>query len=67
MEENKGKIAYFAGIDQCKFKQKVIPGDTLKLEAKVINRKGLIGIAEGIASVEGKVVCQAILKFAIER
>lgn len=67
MEENKGKIAYFAGIDQCKFKQKVIPGDTLRLEAKVINRRGPIGIAEGIATVEGKVVCQAVMKFAVER
>lgn len=65
MEENKGKLAYFAGIDKCKFKQKVIPGDTLKLEATVVNRKGPIGIAEGIASVNGKVVCHAVLKFAI--
>ena len=67
MEENKGKLAYFAGIDKCKFKKKVIPGDTLKLEAKVINKKGPIGIAEGIASVDGNVVCIAILKFAIEQ
>jgi len=67
MEENKGKIAYFAGIDQCKFKQKVIPGDTLRLEAKVIKRKGPMGIAEGIATVDGKIVCQAVMKFAVER
>ena len=67
MEENKGKIAYFAGIDKCKFKQKVIPGDTLRLEAKVINKKGPLGVAEGIATVEGKIVCQAVMKFAIER
>jgi len=65
MEENKGKLAYFAGIDKCKFKQKVIPGDTLRLESKVINKKGPIGIAEGTASVNGKIVCQAVMKFAI--
>ncbi len=67
MDENKGKIAYFAGIDNCKFRQKVIPGDTLKLEATVINRKGTIGMAECVATVEGKVVCKAVLKFAVER
>ncbi len=65
LEENKGKIAYFAGIDKCKFKQKVIPGDTLRLEARVINRKGMLGIAEARATVDGKVACEAIMKFAI--
>ena len=67
MEENKGKIAYFAGIDKCKFKQKVIPGDTLRLEAKVINKKGPQGVAKCIATVEGNIVCHAVMKFAIER
>ncbi|MFO7969411.1 MAG: 3-hydroxyacyl-ACP dehydratase FabZ [Bacillota bacterium] len=65
LEENKNKIAYFAGIDKCKFKNKVVPGDTMKLESKVINKKGHLGIAEGIATVKGKVVCKAIIKFAI--
>ncbi|XMB73253.1 3-hydroxyacyl-ACP dehydratase FabZ [Mycoplasmatota bacterium WC30] len=65
MEENKGKLAYFAGLDKCKFKKKVIPGDTLRLESKVINRKGHIGIAESVATVNGEIVCQAVLKFAI--
>ena len=40
LPENKGKIAYFAGIDKCKFKQKVIPGDTLKLEVKIVKQRG---------------------------
>ena len=65
LEENKGKLAYFAGIDKSKFKQKVLPGDTLRLESRVLNKKGMIGIAEGIATVEGKVVCTVIMKFAI--
>lgn len=65
LEENKGKLAYFAGIDKCKFKQKVIPGDTLRLEAKVISKKGFLGIAEAKATVDGKVACEAIIKFAI--
>jgi 3-hydroxyacyl-[acyl-carrier-protein] dehydratase len=64
-EEFKGKTAYFAGIDNCKFRRKVIPGDVLRLEAKVINRKGMLGVAEGLATVDGEVVCKAVLKFAI--
>lgn len=65
LDENKDKIVYFAGIDKCKFKQKVLPGDQLILESKVINKKGRLGIAEGIATVNGKVACIATLKFAI--
>ncbi|MGE4571197.1 MAG: 3-hydroxyacyl-ACP dehydratase FabZ [Candidatus Izemoplasmatales bacterium] len=65
MEEHKNKIAYFAGIDQCKFKQKVIPGDQLKLDSRVIKRKGALGIAECIATVNDVIVCKAIIKFAI--
>lgn len=65
LEENKGKIVYFAGIDKCKFRRKVIPGDTLVLESKVINTMGKLGIAECIATVNGEVACKAILKFAI--
>ncbi len=67
LEENKGKIVYFAGIDKCKFREKVIPGDTLRLEAKVIKQKGHIGIAEGIAYVGDKVAASGIFKFAISK
>lgn len=67
LEENKGKIAYFAGIDKCKFKTKVVPGDTLELSVKIIKQKGPIGIGEAVAKVDGKVVVKAELKFAIEQ
>ena len=65
MEENKGKNALFGGIDKMKFKKMVTPGDTLKLEVKIIKRKGPIGIGEAIATVEGKVVAKGELTFAI--
>lgn len=65
LEENKGKNALFGGIDKMKFKKQVIPGDTLKLEVKIIKRKGPIGIGEAIASVEGKTVARGELTFAI--
>lgn len=64
-DEYKGKIVYFAGIDKCKFKRKVVPGDTLRLEAKVISQRGPIGISEAIATVDGEVACTCLIKFAI--
>ena len=65
MEENKGKNALFGGIDKLRFKKQVIPGDTLKLEVKIIKRKGPIGIGEAIATVDGKVAVKGELTFAI--
>lgn len=65
MEENKGKNALFGGIDKLRFKKQVVPGDTLKLEVKIIKRKGPIGIGEAIATVDGKVATKGELTFAI--
>ena len=64
-EENKGKIAYFAGINKCKFKGKVVPGDKLKLETKIIKSKGPMGIGEAVATVDGKVVVSCELTFMV--
>ena len=63
--EFKGKTAYFAGIDRAKFRQKVLPGDTLMLETEIVKCKGPIGIGRATACVDGKTVCQAELTFAI--
>lgn len=65
LEENKGKTAYFGGINKCKFKGKVVPGDQLKLETRIIKSKGPMGIGEAIASVDGRVVVQAELTFMV--
>ena len=65
VEENKGKNALFGGIDKMKFKKQVVPGDKLKLEVKIIKRKGPIGVGEAIATVEGKIVARGELTFAI--
>ena len=53
--ENKGKNALFGGINNMKFKKMVVPGDRLKLEVKIIKRKGPIGVGEAIATVDGVV------------
>lgn len=65
LEENKGKTAYFAGIDKCKFKRKVIPGDQLRLVAKLVRQKGSIGVAECVAYVGDEIACSTQMKFAI--
>ena len=56
---------YFAGINSAKFKKKVLPGDVLTLETEIIKEKGPIGVGSGKAYVDGKLVCQAELTFAI--
>ena len=63
--ENQGKIAFFGGVSKCRFKGMVFPGDTLKLETKIIKVKGPMGIGEATASVDGKVVVKAELTFMI--
>lgn len=64
-EENKGKIALFGGIDKCRFKGQVQPGDKLKLETRIIKEKGPVGVGEAIASVDGKMVAKAEVTFMI--
>lgn len=64
-EENKGKNALFGGIDKLRFKKQVVPGDTLKLEVKIIKQKGTVGVGEAVATVDGKIACKGELTFAI--
>lgn len=65
LEENKGKIGFFGGINKCRFKEKVKPGDKLKLETRIIRRKGPVGVGEAVATVDGKVAATAELTFMI--
>ena len=64
-EENRGKIAYFGGINKCKFKAKIVPGDKVRLETRIIRQKGPVGVGEAVASVNGKTVVSAELTFMI--
>ncbi|MDE7251347.1 MAG: 3-hydroxyacyl-ACP dehydratase FabZ [Acetatifactor sp.] len=65
MPENKGKIAYFGGVDNCRFKGKVVPGDRLRLETRIIRQKGPVGVGEAKAYVGDKLVVKAELTFAV--
>ena len=64
-EENKGKLGYFGGIKNCKFRRKVVPGDTLRIEVEIIKLKMNAGIGKGTAYVDGKKACEAEITFLI--
>lgn len=64
-EENRGRLAFFAGIDNCRFKRQVKPGDQLRLEVEMTRVRGAIGKGKGTATVDGELVCEAELTFAL--
>lgn len=65
LDENKGKTAYFGGINSAKFKKKIVPGDKLRLETEIIKQKGPVGVGKATATVDGKVAVVAELTFII--
>ncbi|GAB4073176.1 3-hydroxyacyl-ACP dehydratase FabZ [Barrientosiimonas marina] len=65
-EENEGKIGFLAGLDKCRFKRQVKPGDQLQLEVEITRLKGSIGKGKGIATVDGETACEAEITFAIQ-
>ncbi|TRM10736.1 3-hydroxyacyl-ACP dehydratase FabZ [Lentibacillus cibarius] len=66
MEENQGKIGFLAGLDKCRFKRQVKPGDQLQLEVDIVRVKGPVGKGKGVATVDGEVACEAEITFAIK-
>ncbi|AFS77296.1 (3R)-hydroxymyristoyl-[acyl-carrier-protein] dehydratase FabZ [Gottschalkia acidurici 9a] len=65
LEEYRGKLAVFAGIDKVRFKKQVRPGDTLKIEVELTSMRRGIGKADAIAYVDGELACKGELMFAI--
>jgi 3-hydroxyacyl-[acyl-carrier-protein] dehydratase len=65
LEENRGKIAFFAGIDNVRFRDQVKPGDVLTLEVEMTRVKGRVGKGKGTARIGDKVVAEGELMFAI--
>jgi len=64
-EENRGKLAFFMAINNVKFRKPVVPGDQLVLEVEAVKVKSKTGQVRGRALVEGKVVAEADLMFAL--
>jgi 3-hydroxyacyl-[acyl-carrier-protein] dehydratase len=67
LEEYRGKIGLFAGIDECRFRRLVIPGDTLRLEVTVEKLRGMFGRVKAIATVDDEVAVEATLSIIIPR
>lgn len=65
LPENKGKLAFFGGIKNARFKKQVRPGDVLELSCELIERRGPIGFGKAVAKVDGKVAAQGELTFAV--
>ncbi|MGG1630978.1 3-hydroxyacyl-ACP dehydratase FabZ [Rossellomorea sp. NRS-1567] len=65
VEDNRGRLAFFTGIDKCRFKRQVKPGDQLRLEVEMIRFKGPIGKGKGVATVDGEVACELEMMFAL--
>ncbi|TQR12807.1 3-hydroxyacyl-ACP dehydratase FabZ [Psychrobacillus soli] len=63
-EGNQGRLGLLAGIDKCRFKRQVKPGDQLRLEVEITRIKGPIGKGKGVATVDGELVCETELIFA---
>jgi len=67
MDEYKGRIAFFAGADEVKWRRQVRPGDILKLCVKVEKFKFGMGIADAAAYAGGEITCTAKIKFAVQK
>ena len=65
LPENRGKLAIFGGIKNCRLKRQVVPGDVLELSCELTAQRGPVGFGKAVAKVAGKVACQAELAFAI--
>lgn len=65
LEENKGKLGVFTGLEKIKFRKQVVPGDTLRLEAEFIALKMGMGRVKVVATVEEQVACEGELRFAM--
>jgi 3-hydroxyacyl-[acyl-carrier-protein] dehydratase len=66
-EENRGRLALFAGIDDTRFKRIVVPGDVLQLECTLEQVRGPIGKGKARATVDGQLAARGTLTFAVEQ
>ncbi|HIT85663.1 MAG TPA: 3-hydroxyacyl-ACP dehydratase FabZ, partial [Candidatus Ornithomonoglobus intestinigallinarum] len=65
MEENKGKLGVFTGINNFKFRRQVIPGDVLELSAELVTYRHSMGKANVKATVDGQVAAMGEISFAV--
>lgn len=66
MPENKGKIGFFGGVREAKFRRQVLPGDKLDIEVEIIKIKGPVGVGKAVATVDGQKAVSAEISFALK-
>lgn len=66
LPENKGKLGFFGGVKEAKFRRQVVPGDTLRIEVEIIKVKGSVGVGKGVCTVNGEKAVSAEITFAIK-
>jgi beta-hydroxyacyl-ACP dehydratase FabZ len=64
-DEKNRKLIYFTGIENAKFRRPVVPGDQLRIEMELVNRRNTFGKMAGRALVDGKLAAEATVMFAI--
>ncbi|WP_434798322.1 3-hydroxyacyl-ACP dehydratase FabZ [Terrisporobacter vanillatitrophus] len=64
-DEFKGKIGFLVGADKVRWKKQVTPGDKVNLEIEIVKLRGNIGVGKGKATVDGDLVCEGEIMFAI--
>jgi 3-hydroxyacyl-[acyl-carrier-protein] dehydratase len=65
LEEHKGKIPYFTGIDNARFRRPIVPGDQVILEVDVIKVRGNVGRVKAVAKIENQIATEAELMFIL--
>jgi len=66
LDEHRGKLAYLAGVEKSRFRKPVLPGDQIIAEVTKLKTRGSIGWVKAEAKVDGAVVCEAELMFALQ-
>lgn len=62
---NGNKLIFFTGVDDCKFRKPVVPGDQVRLEVDVLAFRSTAGRMQGRALVDGKLAAEAVLSCAV--
>jgi beta-hydroxyacyl-ACP dehydratase FabZ len=65
IEDREGRLIYFTGIDNCRFRKPVVPGDQLVFEVEVVSKRSSFAKIRGRALVDGEVVCEADMMSAM--
>ena len=65
VEDRDDKLIYFTGLDKCRFRKPVVPGDQLIFEVEVVAKRSNFAKIRGRALVDGEVVCEAEMMSAL--